>query len=695
MLVHAGDDLESAFLMTTAMREALDQNGINWNLLDVMNASLLGLLYLLRGEHRRAYELLSPIVRRGRIDPGLTIRDHLDIRLRFAWACCGADRASEAIPVLEDGLQYHYCFFRGVALQGSSRSREISIRILRRYTASLLTLVSTYLGEFDQSGQLVFQILHLGKGLEAQIEQVARRAVRSGSISLQADWQAIRDRIQTLEMDGPQTATIAEQGRGVALMRYKQKLDGLYSEKDAIERAEFRALSSMDLILPPTLVSVQRDFSPQTLSIEFARYPSSMVTDFDTGREAPRSEYAAVVVGGATGGIPRYIYLGDSQYIDLLIAEFRAALLNEPLITPWHKLAMPVVSIRPENPDRLDFLGLEDLIEKPGGTPKFLPAGVALRKAIFDPLSRFADGCKHLSIGTDGDISLVPFEVLPTDDELLLADHYKVGYVSGIGRLVRSEQRNWNTVGPCVVAGAAAYDYPEDLIGDARGAPFPPLDGAELEAVTIAALLNVDAWLGPAVTKSRMHSVTRPDILHVATHGFFLANPLYSLSELSPWMEVTVCAEDCRAGRREGLRLKNAFYRSGLALAGANVWFRFGELPKELGNGLLTAGDILSMDLDGTNLVVLSACYSGVGEVKSLEGVIGLRQAFEIAGVRNLIVSLWKVPDDATQELFVLMYQHMMDGLNEPSEALLAAKQEMIRRGHTMRIWSAFVCQVA
>jgi CHAT domain-containing protein len=141
-----------------------------------------------------------------------------------------------------------------------------------------------------------------------------------------------------------------------------------------------------------------------------------------------------------------------------------------------------------------------------------------------------------------------------------------------------------------------------------------------------------------------------------------------------------------------GQRLENPLLRSGLALAGANTWSRAGLLPAEAEDGILTAEDVSGLDLLATELVVLSACETGLGEVRVGEGVFGLRRAFILAGTKSLIMSLWKVPDQQTQELMGDFYRRILSG-QPRADALREAQLAMKARYPQPYYWGAFICQ--
>jgi CHAT domain-containing protein len=137
---------------------------------------------------------------------------------------------------------------------------------------------------------------------------------------------------------------------------------------------------------------------------------------------------------------------------------------------------------------------------------------------------------------------------------------------------------------------------------------------------------------------------------------------------------------------------ENPLLRSGLALAGANTWLQRGSLSAEAEDGLLTAEDVTGLDLLDTQLVVLSACETGLGEVRVGEGVFGLRRAFVVAGAKTLVMSLWKVPDEQTHQLMVDFYQRVLSGQGV-ADALREAQLAMKARYADPYYWGAFICQ--
>jgi CHAT domain-containing protein len=219
---------------------------------------------------------------------------------------------------------------------------------------------------------------------------------------------------------------------------------------------------------------------------------------------------------------------------------------------------------------------------------------------------------------------------------------------------------------------------------------FDRLPGTRTEGEAVGQILGVDPQFDHAALEGRLKSACRsPRILHLATHGFFLPDQPFD-----PIREHLSRMGDMgrEFGRFRGPLPENPMLRSGLALAGANTWLKGGTPPEPAEDGLLTAEDVSGLDLLSTELVVLSACETGLGQIQVGEGVFGLRRAFVLAGAKTLVMSLWKVPDEQTQELMINFYQRLLAGAGR-AEALRQAQLAMKAKNPDPYYWGAFICQ--
>ena len=191
-----------------------------------------------------------------------------------------------------------------------------------------------------------------------------------------------------------------------------------------------------------------------------------------------------------------------------------------------------------------------------------------------------------------------------------------------------------------------------------------------------------------------LRSKGAPSVLHIATHGFFLSDlDLKGFADGSGRSIKPVSKVPSKKGKR--VKIENPLLRSGIALAGATNALKSGDTAKS--DGIVTAEKILGLRLRGTDMVVLSACDTGLGEVRAGEGVYGLRRAFTQSGTRSLVMSMWSVPDKETKELMVEFYKNIQSGKMNRCQALRqAALKEMEivkeRYGHANPLyWGAFV----
>jgi CHAT domain-containing protein len=317
-------------------------------------------------------------------------------------------------------------------------------------------------------------------------------------------------------------------------------------------------------------------------------------------------------------------------------------------------------------------------------------------------------GAKTVFIVPDGALSLVSFAALPIGGaKYLIEDGPVIHYVSAERDLVAGPASTSTGRGLLAVGDAAFDDIGSFALaskrptaglrsGCATSGPltFGPLAGTRQEVQDVARIWTdspADLLTGGAATERAVkHSAAGHRVLHLATHGFFLGS----------------CASTRAAGTRSvgGLVAKRAtksapldespLLQSGLALAGANRRAAAGPGDED---GILTAEEVTALNLDGVEWAVLSACDTGLGVVRASEGVLGLRRAFQVAGVRTIIMSLWPVDDQAARSWMLALYQGRLQQRLSTSDAVQYAGLTILRARRTQResthpfYWAAFV----
>jgi CHAT domain-containing protein len=285
----------------------------------------------------------------------------------------------------------------------------------------------------------------------------------------------------------------------------------------------------------------------------------------------------------------------------------------------------------------------------------------------------------------------MPFGELRDADGRTLTNRFLVSYLSCGRDLARAATAEESAGGVVVIAApdfdaeTEATDLP--LAASNRFADreaFAPLPGARDEAEEIGRLLDdTRLLLGPAATVDALRHVRRPIVLHVATHGFFA--PLEDEVVSQRLDMLSIDDSPMLVQRTAKASLINPMFCSGLAFCGAN----------HRGRGIITAQDIAGLDLQGTELVVLSACETGLGAVKQGEEFTGLRRALAIAGAMTQVTSLWKVDDDATRVLMGHYYRLLLEGRGRAEALQMAQSRVAENPAHPEwrhpAYWAAFV----
>jgi tetratricopeptide (TPR) repeat protein len=414
------------------------------------------------------------------------------------------------------------------------------------------------------------------------------------------------------------------------LSRQVEQLEGALAQKVAGFGHARRALTV-------TVEEVQKAIPPQTALVEFIRYHHYL------GRHQWEDRYGAVIL--ASNGEPKWVCLGAA-----------AAIEKEVLICQQ--------SVRDK--ERKDEALLSSALHN-------------LYRRVWEPLATDlpVDG-KTIVISPDASLNFVSFATLLTPDDKFLAEKYSIRYVASGRDLLREPVKSSSQ--DMVVFAAPDYFAGGETNSLQTGVQLVPLpyfakNAAELETEVKQWNWPIQIYSGAEASETQLRSIHSPRILHFSTHGFFLPETMGGPARFSFLGFMT----DSK-GLQQQVTLKNPMYRSGIALAGAQVtldaWKR-GETPPTDGDGILTAEEVGNLDLHGTWLVVLSACDTGIGEPRSGEGVMGLRRGFIQAGAQNLLMTLWPVFDVPSGELMLDFYSALHQN-NNPSEALAKVQRDWL-----------------
>lgn len=439
--------------------------------------------------------------------------------------------------------------------------------------------------------------------------------------------------------------------------RLKQ-LDSLTRQQERLEVELSRRSNEFRMHVMPVTIAAVRNATPKdAVVIEWIKYKSldprtpKVQSAYDSDSNSER--YAAFVI--KRNEDPTVIDLGDAQAIDSAVQQFRRSVSD------------------PKDDD-------------------YKLQAASLFTRVIEPLSKHIKGFSHLLLSPDGNLNLVPMGALLNSRGEYLIEQFDITYLTSARDLLRIQKKLAPSSGDVVVADpfygsrTAAISQLDATIQSQRssdldrgGLVFRSLSNTALEAQALKKLLKLDdanVLLQLDATETRLKQLRGPRILHVATHGFFLGD-----------QDVMADLNYVGSPSKSAILTENPLLRSGIALTGANVR-RAG--PGD--DGILTALEAANLDLHGTELVVLSACDSGIGNVQNGEGVYGLRRALVLAGAQTQITSLWKVSDEATRVLMIDYYQRLLNGVGR-SAALRQAQLSMLANKDLSHpyYWASFV----
>lgn len=501
-------------------------------------------------------------------------------------------------------------------------------------------------------------------------------------------------------------ANLAVQGpASMPRAKYEALLHAARTESELAERrlaaasAVFRTernraqvgLDAVVAALPPgaVLVSFVRY---QRLPLRPTGGSTRLAPGIDSLSETPA--YLAFVI--AAGRDPKVVPLGGAAEVEARVSRWRA------------DVAADVLARAPTR----------------GSAPSSRVSGQALRKMVWDPLNAHVSEAATVFVVADGALGLVPFAALPGDEgRYLLEQLPPIHYLTAERDLVIPATSTADRSRGLLALGGATFDpadpsaYAETAwrtAGSQRSLPidpraaslacgglqshrFEPLGGTLDEVRDVSRIWSAapagstaQVLTGREATERAIKEEARKHlVLHFATHGFFLDE-----SCSAPPDGTAVVGLRGVGGLSSTSPVQNPLRLSGLALAGANA--RAQAKPDEE-DGILTAEEVSSLDLHGVEWAVLSACDTGVGEIKAGEGVFGLRRAFQVAGARTVIMSLWSVDDQATRAWMRALYegrfQRQLSTADAVHQASLTVLRDRRARGQSTHpfFWAAFV----
>ncbi|MEO5878928.1 MAG: CHAT domain-containing tetratricopeptide repeat protein [Candidatus Eisenbacteria bacterium] len=592
------------------------------------------------------------------------------------------------------------------ALDAALRAEEIGREHLRVTTRGLserqaLRYASVRISGLDLALSLAGHPDAIRKAWTAQIrtratilDQIAarHRGVTGITRGAQALTEASQD-LANLTVAGPGRLDPEAHHRALELarMRREEAERLLAQQSSALQQEESRARIGLE--------EVEQALPPGSVLVAYARYrytPMVATTDLaPRGGSLPPAidSYLALVLreGDPT---PKLLRLGAASDVDSLVAAWGAEVSR-----PVGKLGRSVREAR------------------------YRAVGAQLSRRIWDPVAPLVKGIERVFLVTDGSLDLVNLASLPAEADRYLVESGFLFHLlsaerdlvppllkspSGSGMLAFGGPDFDHAPPGSLLATAAtggnpvkhAYRGERASCGDFRSLRFEALPAATSEARQVTSLWRAQSRMaepGPVIERTGLLATKSAflteapgrSLLHLATHAFFLGRCPSALPRSGKSGRFASGLED----ELPSLAGDNPLLLSGLAFAGANR--RFEGVAAD--DGIMTAEEIAAMDLTGVQWAVLSACETGVGQVQAGEGVFGLRRAFQIAGARTLIMSLWPVEDDATRRWMKALYEaRWTQGLGT-AEAMRTAELRLLgecrTRGESTHpfIWAPFV----
>lgn len=594
-----------------------------------------------------------------------------------AAAQIGSGKTDAALPLLTRAVEIDEVVLRSIGGSSNESRVDAFLRTLRTQEEIIYSLLTESPSEAAVSLGAMTALLRKGRSIDEAAD--TSRALYQGLKDEEKQKLAALREVKTRRAD------LALAGAGVYPPDVYQKLlrdlqDSEEQQQADLVKSSASLRSKLQAAKPAEVVaSVQKALPSGSALFEivaFQKYTFKPTAQNPALGPGPL-HYVAIVLNNE--GKPLSFDLGPGSTIDTTIGNLLAALTNPD--ADWEEPAK------------------------------------ALKQLVLAPAREGLAKSAKWYVSPDAQLSLVPFGVLPlAEGKSTLVDKIELIYVtSGRDLLRRGDGGEGAKTSVAVLAdpqfslatkSAAAADAGQSRAsGIYRGlrlGKVAPLPGTRQEAKAIEKLLKkseLSSLLGDKATKQAFLKIEQPGILHAATHGLFLGEASKSGDNSRG---VVIDDEEARptpqqataaASAPRPIFAENPLLSSMLVMAGAETASKLPAESREpeIGNGLVTALEVASMNLWGTQLVVLSACETGRGDVSNLgQGVYGLRRAVMVAGAQTLLTSLWKVDDKATKDLMSRYYKNLLSGQGRAESMRAAALFVRKKRPHPY-FWAPFI----
>lgn len=580
------------------------------------------------------------------------------------------DKEAERLVMMADDIYISHITSTYSAL---SEQEKMRLKVANLYQFYLLpSFTFNDRSSASTSLQHLYTTELLLKGMVLQDQQDILRAIRksgdSAILLLYEQWRFNKSAI------GKQLLLpIANRGRDLdSLEKATNLLEQQLSRRSAAFRTQQQSLSL-------TSKDIARKLSKDQAAVEFIRF------NVYNKRWTDSTMYAALLLlPGDT--VPRFVPLFEERQLTRLLGPRSSKINADTLIQRLYRGLI----VRNNSATSLND---------------------SLYQLIWKPLEEYLNKRKIKSVcyAPAGLLHRVAFQALRADSAHLLMDKYTLTQVLSTRSIALPEQRGSRPAGSSVwgniqynlqtttapaakAAGrgvdttAASFNFYTSDTRASRGRQWNALPGTVQEMDSLLRIfrtykVHITTLNGEQATEERFKALDgkSPQVLHLATHGFFLP-----VAVSKPKDEKGLNSDDNQFTVQQ-----NPMLRSGLVLAGGNHAWKGGAAIAGREDGILTAYEIAQMDLSGTDLVVLSACETALGDLQGNEGVIGLQRALKMAGVKQIMMSLWQVPDKETAELMALFYRGWLGG-KTAREALVEAQMQM-KGKYSPYSWAAFV----